>query len=422
MSGRKTVSVVAIAVLLASSMLVGVTLLQQEGFLPGVSPTTSESSSLSTSISTRTSTITSTTRPTTPAGSGTLVLQIHDPPNVPAGVTAVYVTYSEIWLGSSDGKLVDLNQSGTINLMSVVNFTQTIVNAKVQTGTFDMIVMNISSVLVTWNAANYSASITNDQLTAPMVGDLNISNLATTGAVIDVSPTIIQHVITNSTGGQSTSFVMVPSANAYIVPSNQLSQTQTRVGDREDVRNQTWLTGQINETTSQTGFTILSSSLSNSSFVIAVKNTGSRSVRIQSVFVATNSSQTQANEGDRGLNIGSSILFSVLQNGTLVPYGSAETTGYNLSAHGQTVFSYLGQIPPIQIYTGGQGSDNSGTMIGGVTTTTTSGEMGRALVGSTPLDSGGDTNSYGFKIIAGQNYLVGASSGDATSTTVIIAT
>ena len=420
MSGRKTVSVVAIAVLLASSMLVGVTLLQREGFLPGVSLTSSESSSTSSSGQTFTST--STSRSSAPVGSGSLVLQIHDPPNVPPGVTAVYITYVDIWIGSSDGGLIDLNQSGTINLMTVVNFTQTIVNAKVQAGTFDTIVMNISSVLVTWNSANYSASITNDLLMVPTVGDLNVSNLGTTGAVIDISPTIIQHVVTNSTGGQSPSFVMVPSANAYVVPSDQMSQTKTRVGDREDVGNQTWLTSQISETTKQTSFTILSSSLSNSSFVIAVKNTGNRSLLIQSVFIASNSTQAQAQEDDGGLNIGRSILFGVLQNGTLVPYGSDETPGYNLSAHGQTVFSYLGQIPPNQINSGGEGSDNSGIAIGSVTSSTISGQRGDVIVGPSPLDSGGDTNSYGFKIVVGQSYLVGATSGDATSTTTVVAT
>jgi hypothetical protein len=412
MSGKRTISVVVVGVILAASIIGGVGLLQREGFLPGL--TTGSTVQISTKTLTSTST-SSSGATSSPGGAGTLVLQIHDPPNVPAGVSAVYVSYHDIWIGSSDANLVNLNQSGTINLMAVVNFTQTITNAKVEAGTFDELLMNMSSVLVTWNSLNYSASITNDQLIIPIVGGLTISNNGTSAAVIDISPTIIEQTVYNSTGSQNVSFVMVPSANAYVVPANQLSQAETEVGDRQDVKNQAWLTSQINDSTRQTGFTILSSSVSNSSFVIAVKNTGNRSLTIQSVFIASNSSQ--AHEDDGSLNIGNSILFGVLPNGSLVPYGLLETSGYNLSAHAQAVFSYLGQIPPKNTYNGGEGGDNPTTQ---TTSTTVSREDAQS--GPAPLDSGGDSNPYGFNIIAGQSYFVGATSGDATSTLMIVAT
>ena len=222
MSGKKTLSVVTIGVLLAASIIGGVSLLQREGVLPGL--TTMLTGQTSTSGSTTT---TSTSKADSQQGTGTLVLQILDPPNVPAGVTSVYVTYQDIWVGS-DGGWIDLNQSGTINLMTVVNFTQTIANAKVQAGSFNRLMMNISSVVVTWKSTNYSASITNDQLTIPIIGDLKVSNLATSGAVIDISPTIIEHMAYNSTGGQYPTFVMIPSANAYIVPSNQTRSAANR--------------------------------------------------------------------------------------------------------------------------------------------------------------------------------------------------
>jgi hypothetical protein len=420
MSGKRSIAIVAIGVLLAASVIGGVSILQREGILPGLSPT-SETTTSSTTGHPITSSSTSTlSKSRTPQGSGLLILKIHDPPNVPPNVTAVYVTYADISVTSIEGITIGLNQSGTINLMTVVNFTQTIANAKVQAGVFDLITMNISSVIVTWNSNNYTASITNDQLSVPLSNNLQISNLGTVGAVVDVSPTIIERTVFNSSGGQSPSFLVVPSASGYIVPSNQISGTQ--VGDREDITNQTWLTSQINNDNRQTGFSILSSSLSNSSFVIAVKNTGNRSITIQSVFISSNNSQVQTEEEDHGLNIGSSILFGLLSNGSLVPFGSTETSGYNLSAHAQTVFTYLGQVPPAQSYTGSEGGDNTGTTITRTfTSTAATSTGGDSYVGMDPLESGG-SNSYGLKIVAGQSYFVGATSGDATSTLVILAT
>ncbi|MDG6905130.1 MAG: DUF4382 domain-containing protein [Nitrososphaerota archaeon] len=420
MSGRRTISVIAVGVLLAASIIGGVTVLQEGGVLPALTTGGTTHTSTGHTSTSGTTTSSSTSKSASSAsGSGTLILQIHDPPNVPTGVTSVFVTYSNISLGSDVG-WINLDQTGTINLMTVVNFTQTIANQKVPAGTYDLIMMTINSVMVTWNSANYSASITNNRLTIPIIGNLTISNQGASGSVIDISPTVLEHMISNNTG-QYPSFVMVSSANAYIVPSNQLGQ-QSQIGDREDVSNQTWLTNQINETAKHTAFAIVSASISNSSFVVAVKNTGNRSVFIQSVFIAVNGSQPQSYQGEGYSNIVSSVVFTVMSNGTLVPYGSkgTENVGYNLSAHSQTIFSYWGQIPPVQNF--GESSDSGSTTTRSTTSTlsnTTSRDDFHS--GPAPLDSGSINSSNGFKIVKGQSYLVGATSGDFTSTLVIVA-
>ena len=63
-----------------------------------------------------------------------------DPPTVPNGTTAVYVTYSGLAVhiagaGNNSGWHV-LNAQGSIDLMSIINVSQTIASANIQSGRF----------------------------------------------------------------------------------------------------------------------------------------------------------------------------------------------------------------------------------------------------------------------------------------------
>jgi len=362
-------------------------------------------------------------------GAGSLVIRIHDPPKVPLGVTSVFVSYKDIFLGQTNGKAwVDIKQSGSIDLMTVVNFTQTIANVKVPSGAFNLMVMNISSVIITSNSVNYTAYVPNDQLTIPVQrGGLIVSNSTITGAVIDVSPTVIQHTVYNSTGASLISFVMIPSANAFVIPASHLGQNETQVGEREDVSSEQWLTGLINQQQNQTSFKISSAVLSNSSFILVLKNTGNSSVTVQTVFIESNITN-HSGEGD--LNIGRSVIFVVLSNGTLVPSNGGDSEGqlsigYNLAANSQVALSYLGPVPPYQSTGGSDGNDSSPSS---ETSNSGSEDAGAVPQGATTiiqpaiLDSlVTSQNTYGFQIVPGQNYIVGATSGSVTTTFVVTA-
>jgi hypothetical protein len=422
MSDRfKFVSVIVIGILLAIILIAGITLFQREflvsTFTSRTSSPTSTTTSSSTSISGQVSSTSQLSTVTSQqAGFGSLILRIHDPPKVPLGVSAIYVTYSAIFLGQSTGKTwVDLKQNGSINLMSVVNFTQTIANVKISSGTFNLLVMNISSAIVTSYSVNYSASVPSDQLSIPFSGSgVTISNSTITGAVIDVSPTVIQHNIYNSTGASTISFVLIPSANAYLIPAGQLGQNATRVGEREDYSSEQWLTRLVGTQQNQTSYKISAVILSNSSFIMVLKNTGNSSVTIQNVFIESNGS---ASSGEDDLNIGRSVIFVVLSNGSVIPNISGEfegqsNTGYNLASNSQVALSYFGPIPPSppSSSTSSQSSD-SGSEDDAVRS------QGMIVLDAATISySSFDQNNYGFQIVPGQDYLVGASSGSVTTT------
>ncbi len=82
-----------------------------------------------------TTSLVSTTQPTS-GSSGTLAVLLTDPPTVPFGTTALFATYSTMGVHVSgegnDSGWIRIPASGTINLMGVVNATQTIASAKIQ--------------------------------------------------------------------------------------------------------------------------------------------------------------------------------------------------------------------------------------------------------------------------------------------------
>lgn len=423
MNGKsKSISMIVIGVLLASALIGGVSILQQQGILPSIT------SSLSTEPS---STQSSSTTQTGILGSGTLVLLLHDPPNAPAGVTHVYVTYSDLAIHQansiSGSGWIDLGQSGSIDLMSVVNFTQTIAKVVVGEGNFDLLRMNLSSVVITYNSQNYSASVPDNQLTIGIIGGLVLSSSATTGTVIDVTPTILMY---NSSSFSSVpTFVMVPSAKAYVVPQNQLTQSVEQIGHKEDDRNNTWLTQQIDNQYHQSSFTITSASLSNTSLSLTINNTGNASAFIRSVYIGPNTSQSvdQNYGGDFA-----SILFTVLANGSLVSFGTGDhnglqSSGYNLTAKSQVTFTYSGQIPPSFNSTNSSSGDNIQHQASGMLpaiqgsndetsiTTITESTFTRSTT------SGDSSGLNGFQILSGHSYVIGVTSGDRTLTTVVVA-
>ena len=426
MNGKsKSISMIVIGVLLAAALIGGVAILQQQGVLPSIT------SSLSTKSST---TQPSTTTRTGVLGSGTLVLLLHDPPNAPAGVSHVFVTYSDLAIHDANSLAssgwIDLGQTGTIDLMSVVNFTQTIATVVVGEGNFDLLRMNLSSIIITYNSQNYTASAPNNQLTIGIVGGLILSSSATAGTVIDITPTILMY--NTSTSSTTPTFVMVPSAKAIVVPQNHLSQSVLQVGHKEDDSNNTWLTQDITNQYHQSSFNITSASLSNKSLSVTVNNTGNTSVFIQSIYIGPNVSQS--GDHTEGSDFASTV-FTVLANGTLVPFGTSDSgnqqnIGYNLSAKSHVTFEYSGQIPPAFNYTKSSTGDNiqqqssdMGQLVQGAndetsTPTSTTTTIESTTTHSTTVES---SSSHAIQIVSGQSYIIGVTSGDRTLTTIVSA-
>ena len=168
--------------------------------------------------------------------SNTLLVQLTDPPVVPPGTQALTIQYSGIGLhemGEPNATgFTMFNASGSVNLMSLTNVTQTIAVIKTKTNvTFDMARFYISSATITINNVTYNVTLPNNEVTARIGSGLNASS---GGLLIDMSPVVAQ-IYTNSTHSV---FVMVPSLTAVVIGRSRITANELRIGAREGIGSQ----------------------------------------------------------------------------------------------------------------------------------------------------------------------------------------
>ena len=146
-------------------------------------------------------------------------VSITDPPQVPSGTQALYINYSSLsvhlrYNGSSEW--VSVNASGRLDLLSLINESQVLGRVKIEpNSTVDMVKFNITSASVTISNITYSVYTLNKQVTAKV--DSKAVN-ASSNILLDFSP-----VVTPIYSQESTSFVLLPSLQAAVVPNPELT-------------------------------------------------------------------------------------------------------------------------------------------------------------------------------------------------------
>ncbi len=166
----------------------------------------------------------------TPTAASFLVM-LTDPPTVPAGTTLLNLTYSNVTLhvtysnGTSDW--LPVNASGTVNLFSLVNVSQTIASTMIPSNsTVDKIQFTIADVTAVVNGALYNVTALSNTLVV-MVANSQV-NQTLSGVLVDFNPTLVQIQATDANGTLVYYYVLVPSATATIV--GDLTKEQIKVG------------------------------------------------------------------------------------------------------------------------------------------------------------------------------------------------
>jgi len=171
------------------------------------------------------------TLPQPVAAKASFAVMLTDPPTVPAGTTQLNMTYSNVALdvvsGDGTSSWIAVGSSGTVDLFSLVNMTQTIATTTIPTNSsIDKIQFTIVNVTATVNDEVYNVTTLSNTLV------LNVANpqvnQTLSGVLIDFSPTLVQIQATDANGNLDNYYVLVPSATATIV--NDLGQAQARVG------------------------------------------------------------------------------------------------------------------------------------------------------------------------------------------------
>ncbi|MGA2199136.1 MAG: DUF4382 domain-containing protein [Nitrososphaerales archaeon] len=398
-----TIAAVTAFALILVSTFSGVLLTTTTNLSSNSGPTTTPSgqsqSSSQTSAQQSTTQQSSTQQSSTQQDQGTLSILLTDPPNVPDGVTKVYVSYADLAVhvsgAATSSGWTTVKASGSIELLGTVNVSQTISSVRINTGTYNLIRFNITNAEVTYDGKNYTAYVQTNQLIIPIVNGIGVVASTASATMIDISPTVI------NTGSQTNpEFIISSVASAYPVPSTALTVQQEQVGSQVSLTGSSWW--QAVQLTSTAHLSIGSASLNATYLNLKVSNTGGNSTILNLVTITPVVNVTASGHGGvLPTALGQSAIFIVLSNGTLMQvqlFMNSMMSTTSASAISASLFAQRGLVlPPGATAT----LTHHGTILLGF--------MGIALL--TPVG----------KIIKGQHYLVTVIGQGASANLVVTA-
>ncbi len=278
--------------------------------------------------------------------SGEFAMMATDPPVVASGVTAATTTYSSLAVhtaGSSNATgWVQLNATGSINLMSSENVSQTIAAAQIQSGTYDMVRMGIQSASVTYNSQAYAAAVASSDITTKLQSDVQVSGNQSSAAVVD-----LRTFVMNTGSSSNPQFVFSACAKATTVPPSQVASASLQVGAQSQLQGSWWV-GFKDQTA--TNLTISAATLTSGSLSLQLKNTGNDSADIQTVVITPVSSGGATATASLPATMSGSAIFTVNSAGSLQASNSLQGAvllsgnSSQLAARSSTTLDYSGSI------------------------------------------------------------------------------
>ncbi len=170
--------------------------------------------------------------PAIPTAQGaTLAVLLTDPPTVPAGTTQLNLTYTDVLLHviypNGTDEWLPVGASGTVNLFSLVNMTQTLATITVPlNSTVDKVQFSIADVTAVINEQTYNVTSLSDTFVVKVAN--GAVNKTLSGVLIDFNPTLVQIQASDENDATVYYYVLVPSANAIIV--EDITKVHVKVG------------------------------------------------------------------------------------------------------------------------------------------------------------------------------------------------
>jgi len=279
------------------------------------------------------------------ASSGTLSVLLTDPPTVPDGVSAVYVTYSNIEVhavGSEGSGWVSVAGHGTVDTMKLVNLSQSISTGVVPTLAYNQIALNITGAVVEFNGRNYTAAVALERLVVPIDGDLRVNSSSPAAALVDFQPTVI-----NLGTESSPDFTLTSGARALQVPGSAAREF-LRVGTVLDLVGRGWYQSFAANRSEELGITNVA--VGTGTFSVTISNPGAEPYTVRLITV---SPDTQGARPSTVLgSLINSVVFVVDQDGSLTQAagGSGQlrtalgSSGFTIPSHSSHTFTFSGTL------------------------------------------------------------------------------
>lgn len=265
----------------------------------------------------------------------TFAVLLTDPPTVPAGTTQLNLTYADILLHvvypNGTEEWLQVGASGTVNLFSLINMTKTIASATIPVNsTVDKVQFSIADVTAVINAQTYKVTSLSDTFVVKV--ENGAVNQTLSGVLIDFNPTVVQIQASDENDTTVYYYVLVPSANAFIV--NNITSAHVKVG------------------------TIIEIGENNRLRLVRVKEDYSKNLTIISGMVTvdgnvTGLSVTLKNNGDLPFRVFGLTLqgeFNTTQIWRFMPFGSGWRMGLRLRMHPETIPFKLNETSLIPLY------------------------------------------------------------------------
>ncbi len=217
------------------------------------------------------------------AGTSSLPVLLTDPPQVPNGTTALTLYYNGVALHtaghSNSTGFLRINESGSVDLLSLVNTTDVLALAKVNsTAQFDAVAIFVSKATMTLDNETYNVTVPGDVILIRLNQTLNASS---GGALVDFNPTVVQVY-----GANGSSFVLVPSGVALALSKGAIG-SGLRIGAINQLTPP--LRAGVAYARARSNDSITGASVSingdNETISVTVKDTGNSSMVLRNVLV-----------------------------------------------------------------------------------------------------------------------------------------
>jgi hypothetical protein len=279
---------------------------------------------------------------------GHFAMMATDPPIAASGVSSATVTYNGLAIHSagsaSASGWTQINGSGSMNLMSSENVSQTIAAAQVQSGTYDMVAMNVTSGSVVYNGQTYAAAIASGEMYVHLTNDVQVNSSTSSAAIVDLRTFIV-----NTGNSSNPQFVISASAKATAVPASDVTSASTQVGSTFSLNGQTWWTSF--EAQTATKLSITSATLSGNNLNLQVDNNGQAAGDVQTIVVTPVSANASATTtASLPASMSGSAVFTVTSTSTIQTSSTLQgaillnSTGTSIGANSSSSLDFNGNI------------------------------------------------------------------------------
>jgi hypothetical protein len=255
------------------------------------------------------------------SGSGKLAILGTDPAVAASGVSDTTIAYSSVMAHQAGSDMASgwtqVSGSGSMDLMTSQGTAQTMATSQVNAATYDAFRFNVDSCKVIYQGQSYAATVASTTLTAHSQSKVQVNSSSSAAAIVDLRTFIV-----NTADSSKPQFVFSATAVATSVPPQTTASLSLQVGATADLSGQAWWGTFMTQTS--TNLTVVAS-LSGSSMVITLQNSGGANAQVQEVIITPVSASAYAS-ANLPATLSGSAIFTVSSSGSIQQSSSLQAS------------------------------------------------------------------------------------------------